>query len=65
VVVKDRALARQAVEVRRLDPTIPVRSQKAQVQAVADDDNDIHDRDCSERFSPCPGQIGRLNRWLE
>ena len=42
VVVEDDPLGGQPVEVRRFDPGIAVGTQKAQVQAVANDDDDVH-----------------------
>ena len=45
--VEDDPLGRQAVEVGRLDPGIAVGTQEAQVQAVADDDDDVHGAHCS------------------
>ena len=42
VVVEDHPLRRQPVEVRRLDPAVAVRAEEPEVQAVADDDDDVH-----------------------
>ena len=40
--VENDPLGRQPVEVGRLDPGIAVGTQKAQVKAIANDDDDIH-----------------------
>ena len=42
VLVEDDPLGGQSVEVGCLDPAIAVRAQESQVQAVADDDDDVH-----------------------
>ncbi len=44
--VENDSLGRQPVEVGRLDPGIAIGTQKAQVQAVANHDDDIHGADC-------------------
>ena len=51
--VENDPLGGQPVEVGRLDPGIAVGTQKAQVQAVANHDDDIHGPDCSR--SPVGG----------
>ena len=45
MMVEDDPLGRQAVEVRRLDPAVAVGAEEAQVQAVADDDDDVRGPD--------------------
>jgi hypothetical protein len=43
MVVEDNALGSQPIEVRRLDPGVAVRPQEAEVQAVANNNDDIHE----------------------